>query len=153
MNSNKEDIPDQLFYISASNFWRLLIFSLCIITLQNLPILCLLFLLTTEIADMITNIVAFYHVKFLSNKFFSGVRIISNIFLIIFLSFYLVINIIGFPTPTGFLTSFMMSLFFFIIFFEVVYLVVTHLILIKEFIVYLIYFSKKLNKNSKSSSD
>lgn len=132
MNCRQEDIPDQLFYTSTASFWKLLIFSISIITLQNLPVICLIILFVTELGVTITNIAAVCQHKERANFILMGFRIISNILLLPFLCYYIVINIMGYPAPSGFLASVMIIDFLAIIGFEIIYLIAVHIIIAKN---------------------
>lgn len=130
INGSKEKIPDQIFYTSSSQFLKMLCFSFCIITLQNLPILCLLILIMIEFIVFITNIGAIVQLTIIKNNVLMGIRILESCLLIPFLFYYLFINILGFSSPTGYTSLLMVTLFLVTIILETLHIIIIHLVLI-----------------------
>lgn len=123
----EEEIPDQIFYTSSLNFWKISIFPMSIISLQNLPILNIAILLGFEIILLISNLALIISLKSIKNRVFTGFRIASNLSIFPFLGYYLTINIFGFSVSNGYLAYIMMFFISAIIFFETAFLIVVHI--------------------------
>lgn len=146
INGPYEKVSDRVFYPSSSQFLKMIIFSMSIITLQDLPILNMLILFIVELMVCATNIAAINQLKLTKNIILMVLRILQSLFLIPFILYYFSINIPGIAPSSGQISYLVMSLFFTSMILDAIHMIMIYSFIFQQTIFFLF---KQKNKNTK----
>lgn len=137
LNAVNEKIPSFLYYISTTQFIRIIIQSSAIITLQYIPSLAIGIIFGFEVWVQVQNMLSFKSFKNKSSKSLSLLKIMSTSTLLLFLTFYIVKMIIGYKMTE---TSSILIIFLYnlMISFEFFSLILAYCIFVKEAVLLLI---------------